>query len=76
MVKEGLVLACIGLGLGLGGAYLIGRLMRSVLFRVGAMDVSTFGVVGLILLLAALIACYFPAQRAASVEPMRILRAE
>lgn len=76
MVKEGLVLACIGLGLGLGGAYLIGRLMRSTLFEVGAMDVSTFGAVGLILLFAALVACYFPAHRAASVEPMQILRAE
>jgi putative ABC transport system permease protein len=76
IVKEGVALACVGLGLGLIGAYLVGRLMRSALFGVGAMDFSAFGLVGLILLFSALLACYLPAHRAASVEPMQILRAE
>jgi putative ABC transport system permease protein len=76
VVKEGVALACVGLGLGLIGAYLVGRLMRSALFGVGAMDFSAFGLVGLILLFSALLACYLPARRAASVEPMQILRAE
>ena len=50
--------------------------MRSMLFGVGAMDYSAFTLVGLILLTAALLACYLPARRAASVEPMKILRTE
>jgi putative ABC transport system permease protein len=47
-----------------------------MLFGVGAMDVSAFATVGLILLLAALFACYLPARRAASVNPMEALRGE
>jgi predicted permease len=76
IVKEGVILACVGLGLGLVGAYFVGRTMRSTLFGIGAMDVSAFAAVGLVLLMAALLACYLPAQRAASVEPMTILRNE
>ena len=76
VVKEGVALACAGLCLGLIGAYFVGRTMQSMLFGVGAVDYSAFGAVGLILLLAALLACYLPAHRAASVEPMAILRNE
>jgi len=76
IVREGLVLACIGLGLGLIGAYFVGRAMRSMLYGVGAMDLTAFAAVGLMLLLAAVLACYLPARRAASVEPMRALRTE
>jgi len=74
IVKEGVLLAFIGLGCGLVGAYFVGRAMRSTLFGVGAMDFSVFGVVGLVLLAAALLACYLPARRVASVEPMQALR--
>ena len=76
MIREGVTLACIGLALGLIGAYFVGRTMRSMLFGVGAMDYTAFTLVGLILLTAALLACYLPARRAASVEPMKILRTE
>jgi ABC-type antimicrobial peptide transport system permease subunit len=76
VVREGVLLACAGLGLGLVGAYFVGRAMRSTLFGVGAMDVSAFGVVGFVLLIAALLACYLPARRAASVDPMQALRTE
>ena len=76
VVREGILLAFIGLGLGLVGAYFVGRAMRSTLFGVGAMDFSAFGVVGLILLIAALLACYLPARRASAVEPMQALRME
>jgi putative ABC transport system permease protein len=74
ILKEGVILAFVGLGLGLVGAYFVGRAMRSTLFGVSAMDFSAFGVVGLVLLVAALLACYLPARRAASVEPMQLLR--
>jgi putative ABC transport system permease protein len=76
ILKEGVLLALIGLGLGLVGAYFVGRAMRSTLYGVGAMDFSAFGVVGAVLLVAALLACYLPARRAASVEPMELLRME
>ena len=76
VVKEGFVLACIGLAIGLVAAFFIGRAMRTILFGVGEMDFTAFGTVGLILLLAAVIACLIPARRAASVNPMQALREE
>jgi putative ABC transport system permease protein len=76
IVREGLVLAGIGLGLGLVGAYFVGRGMQSALFGVGKIDLSAFASVALLLLLAAVIACLIPARRAATVEPMQALRAE
>lgn len=76
ILREGAMLACAGLALGLGGAYFVGRAMRSTLYGVGTVDVSAFSAVGAVLLLTALVACYFPARRAAAVEPMRALRTE
>jgi putative ABC transport system permease protein len=76
VVREGTVLATIGLGLGLISAYFVGRAMQSMLFDVRALDFSAFSAVALILLASALLACYLPARRAASVEPMRVLRTE
>ncbi len=76
VMREGLTLAAIGLALGFAGAYFVGRVMQGMLFGVAAMDVSAFCAVGLLLLIAALVACYFPARRAAAIEPMRALRTE
>jgi putative ABC transport system permease protein len=76
VIKEGTVLAGIGLCLGLIGAYFVGRAMQSMLFGVRALDLSAFSAVALILLASALLACYLPARRAASVEPMGVLRTE
>jgi putative ABC transport system permease protein len=76
VVREGLALACIGLALGLVGAYFVGRGMQSTLYGVGKIDLSVFGLVALLLVVAAVIACLIPAHRAASVEPMQALRAE
>ncbi|HKD60929.1 MAG TPA: FtsX-like permease family protein [Terracidiphilus sp.] len=76
ILREGIVLAACGLVLGLIGAYFVGRAMRSTLFGVGTIDVSAFSAVGAVLLLSALVACYFPARRAAAVEPMKALRIE
>jgi putative ABC transport system permease protein len=76
VLGEGIVLAVVGLVLGLIGAYFVGRAMRSTLFGVGAIDVSAFCAVGSILIASALVACYFPARRAAAVEPMKALRIE
>lgn len=74
ILREGLLMAGAGLLLGLIGAYFVGRAMQSTLYGVGTIDGSAFSAVGAILLLSALVACYFPARRAAAVEPMRALR--
>ena len=76
VVREGLVLASIGLTVGLVGAYFVGRAMQSMLYGIGKLDLSVFASVALLLLFAAVTACLVPARRAASVEPMQALRAE
>jgi predicted permease len=76
VLREGVTLAAVGFVLGLIGAYFIGRAMQSTLYGVSALDLSAFSVVGCVLLAAALLACFLPAHRAASTEPMRVLRTE
>ncbi len=76
VVREGLILASIGMGLGLVGAYFVGRAMQSMLFGVHALDALAFVSVGLVLMASALVACYWPARRAASIHPMQVLRME
>jgi putative ABC transport system permease protein len=76
VLKEGLLLALVGLGLGLVGAYFVGRAMQSTLYGVGALDFTAVGVVALVLLAASLLASWIPARRAAGVEPMRALRTQ
>jgi putative ABC transport system permease protein len=70
------LLATIGLGLGLIGTYFVGRAMQSLLFGVKALDFTAFLSVAVVLLAAAILACFLPARRAASVSPMRLLRTE
>jgi len=74
VLREGLMLALLGLGLGLGGAGLVGRAMQSTLFGVGTLDVVALGGVALVLMAATLLACYIPARRASRVDPMVALR--
>ena len=76
ILREGVRLAVIGAGFGLLGAIFVGRLMSSMLYRVGAIDLKAFAGVGMVLLSAALLACYIPARRAAKVDPMVALRYE
>jgi predicted permease len=76
ILKEGVVLALIGSGVGLVGALFIGRAIRSTLYGVGTVDLTAFAGVSIILLASALLACYLPAQRATKVDPMVALRYE
>ena len=76
ILREGALLACLGSIIGLAGAYLVGRAMHSILFGVGTFDMTAFSTVAALLLIAALVASYMPARRAASIEPMRALRTE
>jgi putative ABC transport system permease protein len=74
VVREGAILAAVGMGLGLVGAYFVGRAMQSMLFGVKPLDVTAFLAVGFVLIASALVACYLPARRAASIHPMQVLR--
>ncbi|HTU35899.1 MAG TPA: ABC transporter permease [Candidatus Acidoferrum sp.] len=74
IVREGMILAVIGLVLGLVGSYFVGRGMHSLFFGVGTIDATAFGAVAALLVLSALLACYIPAHRASRVDPMQALR--
>ena len=76
VMREGAMLACVGSLLGLGGAYVVGRAIRITLYDVGAFDIAAFSAVAAVLLVVALVACFIPARRAASIEPMQALRTE
>ncbi len=76
ILKEGMLLACVGLLLGLFGAYGVGKAMQSLVFHVGALDVPAFAAVTFLLLVAALLACFIPGRRATQVDPMQALRRE
>jgi putative ABC transport system permease protein len=76
IIGSGMLLAAIGVVIGLGGAFAITRLMTSLLFGVSPTDVFTFALVSTGLLLVALLACYLPARRAMKVDPLIALRYE
>jgi len=76
ILKEGVGLALIGLGLGLIGAYFVGKAMHSTLYGIGSLDFTAVGLVAGVLFGAALLASWIPARRAASVQPMLALRGE
>ena len=69
-------LTFVGVALGLIAAYLLTRLMTSLLFGVTPTDVTTFVAVSISLSLVALIACLIPARRATRVDPLVALRYE
>ncbi len=74
VLREGLATALVGIAIGTVGAYMVGRAMRGMLFGVGAIDPLAFAIVAGLLLGASILACFIPAMRAASVDPMTALR--
>jgi predicted permease len=76
VVRQGMTLALSGVASGLLGAFALTRVMRSLLFGIGATDAATFTVISLVLLFTALLASYIPARRAARIDPMVSLRCE
>ena len=76
MVGRGLILALVGMSVGVAGALALTRALTGLLFGVKPTDPVTFvGVLSLIALVS-LLACYLPARRATKVDPMIALRNE
>jgi putative ABC transport system permease protein len=76
ILKEGLKLTLIGIGLGLAAAFALTRWLDSLLFGVRPTDALTFGAIAVALLSVVLLACWIPARRATKVDPMITLRSE
>jgi ABC-type antimicrobial peptide transport system permease subunit len=76
VLASGARLAIVGCAIGIAGAMAISRLLHSLLFEVGPFDVvALIGAIAVVLALSTA-ASYFPARRAASVDPMQALRSE
>lgn len=76
IVGQGMLMAGVGVAIGLAGAVAATRVMTSLLFGVSATDPVTFGGLALLLAAVAFFACYVPARRATKVDPMVALRHE
>jgi ABC-type antimicrobial peptide transport system permease subunit len=76
IVRQGMVLACVALGVGLPIALATSKVAARVLYGIAPYDWVTFTGVPCFLALVALIACWLPAHRAAAVEPQTVLRHE
>jgi predicted permease len=75
-VRHGLVLAAVGVVIGLGAAVALTGLMSSLLFQVSPLDPFTYAAMPVVLVAAAVLASYLPARRASAVDPVEALKAE
>jgi len=76
VLRQGMRLTVIGIVLGLALSFAVTRLLAGLLYGIGPGDPLTYLAVSLFLAAVALVSCYFPAHRAASIDPMQALRAE
>jgi ABC-type antimicrobial peptide transport system permease subunit len=76
VVRQGMTMALIGVGLGILAALGLTRFMQGMLYDVPAQDLATFALVPLVFAAVAVVACWIPAARAARVQPTEALRIE
>jgi putative ABC transport system permease protein len=76
VIGEGVILALLGIGVGLIGSFLLTRFLNSMLFGIRPTDPLTFASISILLVLVALLASYIPARRATRVDPLIALRQE
>jgi putative ABC transport system permease protein len=74
VLRQGLVLALIGVALGMAGAFALTRVIEGMLFQVNASDPATYVGIAVLLIVVALLASLIPARRAARIDPMAALR--
>jgi len=75
-LRRGLVVIAVGLPIGVAGALVAVRSLKSLVFGIGVSDPATLGVVAAVLVCVALVASYLPARSAARTDPLNALRAE
>ena len=74
VLRRAMLLAVVGVAIGIAGAFAVTRYMRTLLFGVAPVDVMTFLGVAVVLIAVVFIACLVPARRAAKIDPLQALR--
>jgi ABC-type antimicrobial peptide transport system permease subunit len=76
VLGHGLGIAMVGIVLGIGGAFALGRLTASLLYGVSPADPTTFGIVIATITIVAIAACVMPIRRATSLDPLTVIRGD
>jgi len=76
VLSQALLLIAAGLTIGLGGAFVFGRALRGFLFATAPTDPVVYMAMGALFVAFGVLACYLPARRATSIDPLKALRAE
>jgi putative ABC transport system permease protein len=76
ILRQGMLLASIGIVLGLAGALAVTGVLRSLLFEINPTDPLTFVAISGLLVIVTGLACWLPARRATKIDPLAVLRSE